>query len=59
MDEKGLLQRFMRGDPPKAGLEQIIRLYGDGLFGYLMKMSGDRKTAEDYFSGDVQPGLRN
>jgi RNA polymerase sigma-70 factor, ECF subfamily len=46
-DEKGLLQCFMRGD--RTTLEQIIRLYGDGLFGYLMKMSGDRETAEDYF----------
>jgi RNA polymerase sigma-70 factor, ECF subfamily len=49
VDAKELLQCFVRGDPPKVGLEQIIRLYGDSLFGYLMKMSGDRETAEDYF----------
>ena len=49
VDEKELLQCFVRGGPPKAGIEQIIRLYGDGLFGYLMKMSGKRETAEDYF----------
>ena len=49
VDAKELLQCFVRGDPPKVGIEQIIRLYGDSLFGYLMKMSGDRETAEDYF----------
>lgn len=49
VDAKELLQCFVRGDPPKAGIEQIIRLYGDSLFEYLMKMSGDRETAEDYF----------
>jgi RNA polymerase sigma-70 factor, ECF subfamily len=46
---KEMLQCFVRGDSPKAGLEQIIGLYGDSLFGYLMKMSGNRETAEDYF----------
>ena len=47
INNRGLLQGFVQGD--KAALEQAIRLYGDGLLGYLTKMTGSRETAEDYF----------
>jgi RNA polymerase sigma-70 factor (ECF subfamily) len=50
-DAKGLMRGFVRGD--RAVVEQIIRLYGDSLFGYLVKMSGDRETAEDYFQETI------
>jgi RNA polymerase sigma-70 factor (ECF subfamily) len=47
VDDRELLCAYLRGD--KTALEQIIRLYGDYLFGYLTKMCGDRAQAEDYF----------
>jgi RNA polymerase sigma-70 factor (ECF subfamily) len=47
INNRGLLQGFVQGE--KAALEQVIRLYGDGLLGYLTKLAGSRETAEDYF----------
>jgi RNA polymerase sigma-70 factor (ECF subfamily) len=47
VDDRELLWAYLRGD--RTALEQIIRLHGDCLFGYLIKMSGDRVQAEDYF----------
>ena len=47
VDDRKLLCAYLQGDA--TAIEQIIRLYGDCLFGYLTKMSGDRIQAEDYF----------
>ena len=46
-NNRRLMQSFMQGE--KAALEQVIRLYGDGLLGYLTQLTGSRETAEDYF----------
>ena len=46
-NNRGLMQGFVQGE--KAAFEQVIRLYGDCLLGYLTKLTGNRETAEDYF----------
>jgi RNA polymerase sigma-70 factor (ECF subfamily) len=47
ISNQGLMQGVMQGE--KAALEQVIRLYGDSLLGYLTQLTGNRETAEDYF----------
>ncbi len=42
-----LMQGVSQGE--KTSIEQVIRLYGDGLLGYLTKLTGNRETAEDCF----------
>jgi RNA polymerase sigma-70 factor (ECF subfamily) len=45
--EDSLLDALKTGD--QAAYERIVRLYGDGVLGYLTKMTGCREKAEDYF----------
>ncbi len=46
-NNRALMQDVSLGE--KAAIEQVIRLYGDSLLGYLTKLTGNRETAEDYF----------
>jgi len=45
--DKSLIEAHCRGD--SAAFGEIVRRYGDGVFGYLMKMSKNRQEAEDLF----------
>jgi RNA polymerase sigma-70 factor, ECF subfamily len=44
---KSLIDAHRRGDP--EAFRQIVRQYGDGILGYLIRMTGDRQQAEDLF----------
>ena len=47
MTDKILIHAHCKGE--KAAFEEIIRRYGDGVLGYLTKMSGNRSHADDLF----------
>jgi RNA polymerase sigma-70 factor (ECF subfamily) len=46
MDES-LVAAHLRGDP--AAFRELVRRYGDGVLGYLFRMTGNRDQAEDLF----------
>jgi len=45
--DKSLIDAHLQGDPTAFG--ELIRRYGDSVLGYLMRMSGNREQAEDFF----------
>ncbi len=45
--DKSLIEAHCRGD--SAAFGELVRRYGNGVFGYLMKMSKNRQEAEDLF----------
>jgi len=45
--DKSLIEAHCNGDP--MAFSELVRRYGDGMFGYLMKMSKNRQEAEDLF----------
>ena len=45
--DKSLIEAHCKGDP--MAFSELVRRYGDGMFGYLMKMSKNRQEAEDLF----------
>ncbi len=45
--DKSLIEAHCRGD--SAAFSELVRRYGNGVFGYLMKMSKNRQEAEDLF----------
>jgi RNA polymerase sigma-70 factor (ECF subfamily) len=45
--DKRLLEAHCKGDQKAFG--ELVRRYGDGILGYLMRMSGNRHEAEDLF----------
>ncbi len=47
VSDKSLIEAHLRGET--AAFESIVRRYGDGLLGYLIKMTGNREQAEDLF----------
>jgi RNA polymerase sigma-70 factor, ECF subfamily len=50
--DKSLIDAHRRGDPDAFG--EIVRRYGDGILGYLFKMTGDKERAEDLFQETFQ-----
>ncbi len=46
LDER-LVAAHLRGDP--AAFRELVRRYGDGVLGYLFRMTGSRDQAEDLF----------
>lgn len=45
--DKSLIEAHLKGD--SAAFAELVRRYGDSVLGYLMKMSGNREQAEDFF----------
>ncbi|MBN2183493.1 MAG: sigma-70 family RNA polymerase sigma factor [Sedimentisphaerales bacterium] len=45
--DKSLIEAHCKGDPTAFG--EIVRRYGDGVLGYLVRMTGNREQAEDLF----------
>ena len=45
--DKSLIKAHCQGDPTAFG--EIVRRYGDGILGYLIRMTGNREQAEDLF----------
>ncbi len=45
--DMSLIDAHRKGDPEAFG--QIVRRYGDGVLGYLIRMTGDKQQAEDLF----------
>ena len=45
--DKSLIEAHCKGDPKAFG--ELVRRYGDGLLGYLTRMSRNRHEAEDLF----------
>ena len=45
--DKSLIDAHRKGDPEAFG--QLVRRYGDGVLGYLFRMTGDKQQAEDLF----------
>jgi RNA polymerase sigma-70 factor (ECF subfamily) len=45
--DKSLIEAHCKGDPKAFG--EIVRRYGDGVLGYLIRMTGNREQAEDLF----------
>jgi RNA polymerase sigma-70 factor (ECF subfamily) len=45
--DKSLIEAHCKGDPKAFG--ELVRRYGDGILGYLTKMSRNRHEAEDLF----------
>ncbi|MCP4612898.1 MAG: sigma-70 family RNA polymerase sigma factor [Planctomycetes bacterium] len=45
--DKSLIKAHIKGDPKAFG--ELVRRYGDGLLGYLTRMSRNRHEAEDLF----------
>lgn len=45
--DKSLLDAHRKGD--RLAFAELLRRYGDGLFGYLMRMCGNLEQAEDLF----------
>jgi RNA polymerase sigma-70 factor (ECF subfamily) len=45
--DKSLIDAHRKGDAEAFG--QIVRRYGDGVLGYLIRMTGDKQQAEDLF----------
>jgi RNA polymerase sigma-70 factor, ECF subfamily len=47
-----LVAAHLRGDP--AAFRELVRRYGDGVLGYLFRMTGNRDQAEDLFQETFQ-----
>jgi RNA polymerase sigma-70 factor (ECF subfamily) len=45
--DKSLIEAHCKGDPKAFG--EIVRRYGDGVLGYLIRITGNREQAEDLF----------
>ena len=45
--DESLVAAHLRGDPAAFG--ELVRRYGDGVLGYLCRMTGNRDQAEDLF----------
>jgi RNA polymerase sigma-70 factor (ECF subfamily) len=45
--DESLVAAHLRGDP--AAFRELVRRYGDGVLGYLFRMTGSRDQAEDLF----------
>jgi len=45
--DKRLIDAHLRGD--KTAFGELVRRYGDSVLGYLMRMTGSREQAEDFF----------
>jgi RNA polymerase sigma-70 factor (ECF subfamily) len=45
--DESLVAAHLRGDPAAFG--ELVRRYGDGVLGYLFRMTGNRDQAEDLF----------
>ena len=45
--DESLVAAHLRGDP--AAFRELVRRYGDGMLGYLFRMTGNRDQAEDLF----------
>ena len=45
--DKSLINAHCQGDP--AAFDELVRRYGDRVLGYLIRMSGNREQAEDFF----------
>ena len=45
--DKRLIEAHCKGDPNAFG--EIVRRYGDGILGYLIRITGNREQAEDLF----------
>jgi RNA polymerase sigma-70 factor, ECF subfamily len=45
--DKSLIEAHRKGD--KEAFGRLVRRYGDGVLGYLMRMTGDKQQAEDLF----------
>ncbi len=45
--DKSLIEAHCKGDPNAFG--EIVRRYGNGVLGYLIRMTGNREQAEDLF----------
>ncbi len=45
--DESLIAAHLRGDP--AAFRELVRQYGDGVLGYLFRMTGSRDQAEDLF----------
>src|SRR5512142_2074080 len=45
--DENLVAAHLRGDP--AAFRELVRRYGDGVLGYLFRMTGSRDQAEDLF----------
>ena len=45
--DKSLIKAHCQGDPTAFG--EIVRRYGNGILGYLTRMTGNREQAEDLF----------
>jgi len=45
--DKSLIDAHCRGE--KAAFTELVRRHGDGLLGYLCRMTSDRSRAEDLF----------
>jgi len=45
--DRSLIDAHCQGDPTAFG--ELVRRYGDSVLGYLMRMTGSREQAEDFF----------
>jgi len=45
--DKSLINAHIQGD--QTAFAELVRRYGDSVLGFLMKMSGNRELAEDFF----------
>ena len=50
--DESLVAAHLRGDP--AAFRELVRRYGDGVLGYLFRMTGNRDQAEDLFQETFQ-----
>ena len=50
--DESLVAAHLRGDPAAFG--ELVRRYGDGILGYLFRMTGNRDQAEDLFQETFQ-----
>ena len=50
--DKSLIEAHCKGDPTAFG--EIVRRYGNGVLGYLIRMTGNREQAEDLFQETFQ-----
>ena len=50
--DESLVAAHLRGDPAAFG--ELVRRYGDGVLGYLFRMTGNRDQAEDLFQETFQ-----
>lgn len=50
--DESLVAAHLQGDP--AAFRELVRRYGDGVLGYLFRMTGNRDQAEDLFQETFQ-----